>query len=93
MDSAGSLTPAFHLQVFFAFGKVPSGRCLLQTSPFSRRPKSGQIRSKLPCPATTPPAPQNATQGGKQGGSGGGLAPVDAASQILCFFNSFHPLS
>ena len=30
---------------------------------------------------------------GKSGGTGGGLAPVDAANQILCFFNPFHPLS
>ncbi|WP_207727537.1 hypothetical protein, partial [Anaerotignum lactatifermentans] len=26
MDSAGSLTPAFHLQIFFVSGKVPFGR-------------------------------------------------------------------
>ena len=30
---------------------------------------------------------------GKSGGTGGDLAPVDAANQILCSFNSFHPLS
>ena len=53
----------FHLQVFFASDKIPFGGCLLQTPPFFLRPKSGQIRSKLPCPATTPPALQSGTQG------------------------------
>ena len=53
----------FHLQAFFASGKVLPCRYLLQTPPFFFRSKSGQICSKLPCPATTPPVPQSGTQG------------------------------
>ena len=51
------------LQTFFASVKVLPCRYLLQAPSFSLRPKSGQIRSKLPCPATTPPVPQSGTQG------------------------------
>ena len=47
----------------FVSGKVTSGRYLLQTPPFFLCPKSGQIRSKLPYPATVPPVPQSGTQG------------------------------
>ena len=61
--SAGSSAPAFHLQTFFASGKALPCRYLLQAPSFSLRPKSWQIRSKLPCPATTPPALQSGTQG------------------------------
>ena len=63
MDSAGSLTPAFHLQVFFTSGKVPFGRYWFPIPTFFLCPKSGQIRSKLPYPATTLPALQSGTQG------------------------------
>ena len=51
------------LQTFFASVKVTSGRYSLQTPPFFLRPKSGQIRSKLLCPATIPSVPQSGTQG------------------------------
>ena len=57
------LTNIAGLQTFFAFVKALPCRYLLQTPSFSLRPKSGQIRSKLPCPATTPPALQSGTQG------------------------------
>ena len=53
----------FFLQVFIASGKVPFCRYLLQPPAFFLRPKSGQIRSKLPFPATVPPALQSGTQG------------------------------
>lgn len=53
----------FHLQSFFASSKVLPCRYLLQTPPFYLLSKSWQIRSKLPCPATTPPAMQSGTQG------------------------------
>ena len=51
------------LQTFFASVKALPCRYLLQAPSFSLRPKSWQIRSKLPCPATTPPALQSGTQG------------------------------
>lgn len=57
------LTNIAGLQTFFAFVKALPCRYLLQTPSFSLRPKSVQIRSKLPCPATTPPALQSGTQG------------------------------
>lgn len=53
----------FHLQVFFTSVKALPCGYLLQASAFFLRPKSGQIRSKPPCPATTPPALQSGTQG------------------------------
>lgn len=53
----------FHLQAFFASVKALPCRYLLQAPSFSLRPKSVQIRSKLPFPATTPPIPQSRTQG------------------------------
>ena len=51
------------LQTFFASIKALPCRYLLQAPSFSLRPKSGQIRSKLPFPATVPPALQSGTQG------------------------------
>ena len=57
------LTNIAGLQVFFASVKALPCRYLLQAPAFSLRPKSGQIRSKLPFPATTPPALQSGTQG------------------------------
>ena len=57
------LTNIAGLQTFFASGKALPCRYLLQAPSFFLRPKSWQIRSKLPCPATTPPALQSGTQG------------------------------
>ena len=62
-ETPAHLMAGFHLQAFFASGKVLPCRYLLQTPPFFFRSKSGQICSKLPCPATTPPVPQSGTQG------------------------------
>ena len=47
----------------FASVKVLPCGYLLQAPSFFLRPKSGQIRSKLLCPATTSPTPQSGTQG------------------------------
>ena len=57
------LTNIAGLQTFFAFVKALPCRYLLQTPSFFLRLKSGQIRSKLPFPATVPPALQSGTQG------------------------------
>ena len=62
-ETPAHLMAGFHLQTFFASVKVPFGRYWFPISPFFLCPKSGQIRSKLPCPATTPLAPQSGTQG------------------------------
>lgn len=62
-ETPAHLMAGFHLQTFFASVKALPCRYLLQTPLFFLRPKSGQIRSKLPCPATTPPVSQSGTQG------------------------------
>ena len=62
-DFTGCSEPVFNLQTFFASIKALPCRYLLQAPSFSLRPKSGQIRSKLPFPATVPPALQSGTQG------------------------------
>ena len=77
------LTNIAGLQVFSASVKALPCRYLLQAPAFSLRPKSWQIRSKLPCPATTPPALQSGTQGqtGRKKGEPFG-------SPILAYFYS-----
>ena len=62
-ETPAHLMAGFHLQTFFASVKALPCRYLLQAPSFSLRPKSWQIRSKLPCPATTPPVSQSGTQG------------------------------
>ena len=57
------LTNISGLQSFFASVKVLLFGYLLQAPSFFLRPKPGQIRSKLPFPATTPPVSQSGTQG------------------------------
>ena len=87
-DSAGSSAPAFYLQTFFASVKVLPGRYLLQTPLFYLCPKSGQIRSKLPFPATTPPVLQSGKQGAKKANL---LARLFLRIFILCFVSGKVP--
>uniref|UniRef100_UPI002431B1A2 hypothetical protein n=1 Tax=Anaerotignum lactatifermentans TaxID=160404 RepID=UPI002431B1A2 len=91
-DSAGSLTPTFHLQTFFASAKALPCIYLLQTPLFSFAQNWGKFAPNCLALQLSRLLRKRAHRR-KSGGTGGGLAPVDATNQILCFFNPFPPLS